>query len=146
MTRSGDKLSHRGRSLLLLGAVWFLVGLAILSDAHNADGAYPLALLPSWAQGTLWITAGTGAFVAPLAGAAEPRTKWAFAALLIPATARCLSYLISWAGHLFGAPLHGGDWIGALAWAFVVAFVIHEASTPVMPDSLMGGERKDDGR
>lgn len=145
MTRAGDKLSHRGRALLLLGCVWFLLGVAILSDAHNADGAYPLALIPTWAQGTLWITTGTVAFVAPLAGAAEPRTKWAFAALLVPASARCLSYLISWLGSLFGAPLHGGDWIGAVVWGLIVAFVIHEASTPVMPNSLLR-ERKGRGR
>lgn len=140
MTRAGDRLSHRGRGLLIFGGVWFLIGLAILSDAANADGAYPIALLPTWAQGALWVATGTIAFVAPLAGAAEPRTKWAFAALLIPASARCLSYLLSWVGSLVGLPVHGGSWIFATAWALVIVFVLHEASAPVVPTSLLHGE------
>lgn len=141
-----DRISHRGRGLLLLGGVWFLIGVAILSDTTKMDTTYPLAVLPAWAQGALWVSTGTIAFVASLAGAAAPRTKWAFAALLVPASARCLSFAVSWVWSLLGAPLGRGDhdaWVYALSWALVVAFVLHEASTPVIPTSLTkrGGSR-----
>lgn len=147
MTREGERLSHRGRGLLLLGAVWIMVGLAVFAGTGSNSG-FPLDLVPQWVRTVAWCGTGLSAILFAVIGSGAERTKWAFALLLIPASARCASYAISTIVAALGLQVgEASDWIRAVAWALVVAFVIHEASTPVIPPSVLDlGNGEPNGR
>lgn len=134
MTRiDGDHFSHRGRGLLLIGAVWVMVGVNILTDGPSAGGVvWPLTLLEPEMRSVLWIATGLWAITAALRGAARERTKWAFAALVVPPSLRSASFLYSWFVSLFSDKGTPDGWLHAIAWALVVLIVLHEASAPVI--------------
>lgn len=147
MTRvDGEHFSHRGRGLLLIGCVWMIVGVAVLTHT-SPDTAWLLDLLPFRVRAALWIVTGGAAFFAAVLGAGGRATQWVFSALLVPACLRVFTYGWAWIAHLIGWG-HGlsTGWVDSLAWALVVCFVLHEASTPVIPARVLHPADPDGGR
>ena len=136
-------LSHRARGLLLFGVIWVMVGFAtLLGDTTEPRDAYPLALFSPEVQAVIWLVTGTAAVVASVLASAHEATKWVFVGLLIPAALRCLSF--AWSAVLSLATYLGQEsaWIGAVTWAVVIGFVLHEASTPEIPEALVEPEAR----
>lgn len=131
MTRVDGHLSHRGRGLLLLGFVWVLVGASTL--VHGSEIPGPLSIVPDVLLGVLWIATGAFGVLFAATGPGRERTKWAFAALLVPVSLRALSLLVAFIFGLFVGQPHPDALIGALAWIVVALFALHEASAPVIP-------------
>lgn len=134
MTRAeGDRFSHRGRGLLLIGAVWIMVGINVLTDGPSVGGVvWPLTLLDPPLRSALWIVTGAGGVLAALTGAGRARTKFAFAALVIPPSLRSLSFFYSWVQSWFTDQGTADGWVHGIAWALIVLMVLHEASAPVI--------------
>lgn len=132
MTRVDGHLSHRGRGLMLLGFVWVLVGVSsLIHNGHNIPG--PLSIVPDPLLGVLWISTGLFGVLFSAVGAGRERTKWAFAALLVPVALRTLSLLVAFVFGLFIGHPYPDALIGGIAWFVVILITLHEASTPVIP-------------
>jgi len=134
-------LGHRGSSLVIIGAVWLLIGVEVFVDPeYHAGRLWLHEELPTWLRAGLWLTAATAALV----------TAWwspnhqgiGFLALQLPASLRLFSYL--WSQVLW--LVSGGDigyansWLNALTWVFVIILVRHEAAA-VEPPRVLVGER-----
>jgi hypothetical protein len=138
------RMSHRARGLLLLGAVWVLVGFSVLNGGSDVpDDAYPLAWFSPEVTSVMWLVSGSIAISAALLAAANPATRWVFIGLLLPACLRMLSY--AWATGLSVLTDYGQEsaWLSATVWGVVIVFVLHEASVPEIPHALIEHDRDD---
>lgn len=132
--------SHQKRSLLLLGGVWLLVGvLTLINPPTLPSEAFLLAALPIWIRAAFWLLAGSCAMLFSVWP--PDKRRWGFVALLLPAGLRTLAYV--WGGVEWGLTAAFADvaisspraWLGALIWALVTLFVMHE-STAVDPPKV----------
>jgi drug/metabolite transporter (DMT)-like permease len=132
MTRVDGHLSHRGRGLMLLGSVWVLLGVSVfIHSGHSTPG--PLSIVPDPLLGVLWIATGAFGVAFSAVGAGRERTKWAFAALLVPVSLRMLSLLVAFVFGLFIGHPYPDALVGSIVWLVVILLTLHEASTPVIP-------------
>lgn len=130
------RFGYRGRALTLVGLVWVLVGVKVLRDP---GGTPYLDHLPTWLRLSVWGATGGVALVTAWWPAGADR--YGFMALSIPATIRTLANGWSWLlGIVTGNQVgNSGDWVSAVAWAAIVAFVLLLASWPE-PVTNNGGE------
>lgn len=129
------RLGRKGTILVILGAMWALQGWAIFTSAvlvpEDTQGLFHLAL-PVPVRVSLWAVCGVGAMVC--AFWQPPRFQAAgYAALVLPAAERCLSYLIGWGISVFTDGGYEDGWSAAAIWLAVVTILEVVAGWPEAP-------------
>lgn len=143
------RLGRRGGVLLILGGIWFFVGVSTITDPYAAGGPQ-LGLfhqaLPSWLNATLWMGTSLSAMSAAWRPAGR-RDDWGYMALILMPTVRAASYTWAWLLHLIpggpdGAP---NGWLGAIVWGTVVILIFTISGWPETPSFILPleGEKPD---
>ncbi len=135
--RAPTHLGRRGGVLLILGVIWFFIGISTVTDPY-AGGSHTLGLfhqmLPSWLRGTLWI----GTALLALSSAwrvAGRRDDWGYMGLILMPTVWAMSYLWAWLIHLVPGPPDGdpAGWLGFIVWGTVTILVYTISGWPETP-------------
>ena len=125
------RFGYRGRALSMVGVVWILISFRVLLTP-DSDPAQLLLLehLPVELRFVIWLGAGVCALVTAWWPVGSDR--FGFMALVAPAAIRAGSY--AWnalLGALTGNDVgHRGDWIDAVAWVVIVAFILLLSAWP----------------
>jgi hypothetical protein len=125
------RFGYRGRALTLVGTVWVLVGIGVLLHPYQHPDALLLhERLPLALRTILWLGAGVCALVTSWWPPGADR--FGFMALVVPAAIRAGSY--AWSAFL-GLLTHNHvgqatQWVDAVAWLAIVAFVQLLAAWP----------------
>jgi len=137
MKHSPTHLGRRGGVLLILGVIWFFIGISTIADPYpngvRNQGLFHEAL-PSWLRATLWI--GTSAVALSSAWrVAGRRDDWGYMALILMPTVRAMSYLWAWLIHLIPGPPDGAPtgWLGFIVWGTVTILVYTISGWPETP-------------
>ena len=135
---------RRGVLVSVLGAVWILMGVGIITGASAPDITADLIhlLIPAPLRVALWIGTGTVAFVL----AHSPRWSWiGVAGLAIMPLIRGWSYLWAWVTWLIpGAPDGYADgWYSGIFYLLALVLVAVAADMPPNPPlTPSSGRRK----
>jgi len=141
-------LGRRGTVLLILGVIWFFIGISTLIDPY-ASGGPELGLfhqaLPPWLRATLWMGTALVA-VASAWRTAGKRDDLGYMALILMPTVRAASFTWAWIIHLIpGVP--NGDpngWLGAIVWGTVTVLVFTISGWPETPSFILPLEGEPD--
>jgi len=133
--RRPSRLGRRGAVLLILGVIWFFIGISTITDPY-AGGSRNQGLfheaLPPWLRATLWI----GTALLALSSAwrvAGRRDDWGYMALILMPTVRAMSYLWAWLIDLFDGQGDPTGWLGAIVWGTVTILVYTISGWPETP-------------
>lgn len=140
------RVGLRGEAMVLLGTVWVLMGLAILTGASSpADdlGLWHLRIAAPL-RAASWIVAG----LAAIAGAKWPAwSGYALGGLFVGPAIRGSSYLISWLVDLWPGPPdgHAHGWYTAAIMGALIGSVVFVAHIPApCPAKRIGRKRGDE--
>lgn len=125
------RFGYRGRALTLVGVVWVLVGVGVLLHPIATPEALLLhERIPVAARVVLWMGAGVCALITSWWPPGADR--FGFMALVVPAAIRAGSYAWSaFLGMVTGNDVgRASQWVDALAWIAIVAFVQLLAAWP----------------
>lgn len=127
------RLGRRGAALLVLGSIFFLVGLDVLLNSPEAD--YDRFLLhtfiPFPINAALWMVPGALAI-----WASTHRTGpdgFGFNALVVPIILRIVSYVFSFVAYLFGEGSYPFGLASAAIWTAILALVLIIAGWAEVP-------------
>lgn len=133
--RTKFRLTHRGRAMLLLAVLWFMVGFVTIYDQHWAMSQ---SVFTPELSGVLWMGTATGA--AAFAFAPPGRSDAAgWTLLYIMPTVRATGFLVGWIDYLFpglGGSGYPRGWEGFVSYSVMAAFVYLLASWP-NPDTVV---------
>lgn len=117
---------RKGHGLLLMAAVWALIGLGIPGTPTVIDSAWHQAI-PDAVSVTAWLA--TAAVAALSAWSHKLRPIAVFALILMPGL-RLASYVTSWVAYLLPgqSPGYERGWLLAAQQAVMIAFVFYVAS------------------
>lgn len=127
----------RSRGLLLIGVIWFLLGLGMafttpvpVSDAWDT-------YLPESLRVALWWSAALGAIGAAIDKQDGKRDWLALAFCVVPPMIRITSFLWAWVVYLWpgGNPGYDRGWYSAAVYSALVGLVWLVASIPDLPPS-----------
>jgi len=127
--RLAQHIGRRGGTLLVLGLVFFLIGVKALIAPSEDDGRFMLyTFLPNFARGVLWIIPA----ILAIAAAFKPhdRDGFGFAALSIPAVFLTFSYLWSGVAFLLGETDWAFGWTSAVQWLAILTFIFIVSGWP----------------
>lgn len=107
------RLGRRGAVLVILGALWILVGVNVLAVDYDP----PLALSTTPAiQSALWI--GTGFVACAFSVRPQGQDAPGFLALYVMVGYRCTAYAFEWADG------RGSAVVGLLVWVAIAALIL----------------------
>jgi hypothetical protein len=126
-------LGPRGQVLCVLGFVWILVGVSVLTTPSSpTPGVFLEQHLPAWARGVLWIGTGVAGIVA--AWWPPGRDHWGFTALVAMPLARFTFYTLSTIFWLLpDIEGHSRAWVSAAVWGAIAEFIMIVAGWPEPP-------------
>jgi len=127
-------LGRRGAVLLILGVIWFFIGISTITDPYASGRNLSLfhESLPSWLRATLWI--GTALLALSSAWrAAGRRDDWGYMGLILMPTVRAMSFLWAWLVDLFDGKGDATGWLGAIVWGTVTILVYTISGWPESP-------------
>jgi len=135
LKRAPTHLGRRGAVLLILGVIWFFIGISTITDPY-AGGSHTLGLfhqaLPSWLRGTLWI--GTALLAMSSAWrVAGRRDDWGYMGLILMPIVWAMSYLWAWLSYLFVGKGDPAGWLGFVVWGTVTILVYTISGWPETP-------------
>jgi len=133
--RPSIKLGRRGGVLLILGVIWFFIGISTITDPHAVGGGNQGLFheaLPSWLRATLWIGTATAALSSAWRVAGR-RDDWGFMALILMPTVRAMSYLWAWLINLVGEHGDPTGWLGFVVWGTLTILVYTISGWPESP-------------
>ncbi|MGG5257447.1 hypothetical protein [Phycicoccus avicenniae] len=140
---------RKGHGLLLMAAVWIVLGLGIPGQRIPVDSAWHTAI-PDAITVTAWVTSGA---LAAAAAFWKPLRPAAIGALILMPGLRAASYITSWVAYLSpgGAPGYDRAYLLVAQQALMVAFVFFVATESETQDTTVsdlthalrgtGGER-----
>jgi len=135
LKRRPSHLGRRGAVLLILGVIWFFIGISIITDPRVGIGQNQGLLheeSPTWLRATLWI--GTALFALSSAWRiAGRRDDWGYMALILMPLVRTMSYLWAWLINLFGGQGDPAGWLGFVVWGTVTILVYTISGWPETP-------------
>jgi hypothetical protein len=111
------------------------IGVGILiDDAPPETGNFLLhTLLPPPIRAALWLLPGIAALCAAT-HRGTGKDGYGFAALVVPVIIRCVSYLCSAIGYVFGLTPWPYAWTYALTWSGLLAIILIIAGWPEVPE------------
>jgi len=140
MKHPAARLGRRGAVLLMLGVIWFFIGIGTITDPYGPDGNRNMGLfhevLPSWLRAILWM----GTALAALSAAWRPagrRDDWGYMALILMPIIRTASYTWAWLTNMFGGHGDPTGWLGAIVWGTVAVLVFTISGWPETPSFIL---------
>lgn len=121
----------RCRALVVIGAVWVLMGAGVATGASSPPPGIAFAYIPTPARVVLWVAPGLGAIITGWRQAGTGRVPgW----LMIMPTIRVASYLLAWVLWLVPGTQNLGEfrhgWFIAATYAAMIAAVLLCAAIP----------------
>lgn len=138
------RLGNRGWDLVQIGLIWVVVGWSITQRDPDPQDRVPLEYLGVPVRVAIWYAAAAIAIAVALWG--STRTPgWVgdhlgFAALVMPAALRALSYWTAWAEGALGLGGAQSLWPNAVLWTTVCLLIYRLARRPEMPSRPGGGD------
>jgi len=133
--RRPSRLGRRGAVLLILGVIWFFIGISTITDPRVGIGQSQGLFheeSPSWLRAALWI--GTALFALSSAWRiAGRRDDWGYMALILMPLVRTMSYLWAWLINLFGGQGDPMGWLGVIVWGTITILVFTISGWPETP-------------
>lgn len=145
MKHPPSHLGRRGTVLLILGVIWFFIGLSTITDPYAGVGRNQGLFhetLPSWLRATLWM--GTALLALSSAWrAAGRRDDWGYMGLILMPIERAASYTWAWLIHLTGGNGDPSGWLGAVVWATIAILVYTISGWPETPSFILPIEEEE---
>jgi hypothetical protein len=134
--RAARHLTHHlgvhGSGLLLIAAIWLLVGLRLLVDPIPPPPSTWHGMIPDPVRMTLWWSAALLCIGAAVDRSGPRRDGFALTVAVVPPMIALTSYLWAWLVSLFPGEPHGypGGWYAAALYAALVGLVWLVAAIP----------------
>lgn len=141
MRRAAVHIGNRGTVLGLLGLIWTLTGVGLISEPGRKYGVLD-EHLPEEIRAALWLLPGLLALVAVALRKLDP---WAWGLLILPVAIRGGSFLLGWIGSYGPAELLGDyalGWRSVLLYASIGLMVNRCAAGLDRPATWDGRERR----
>lgn len=138
-----SRLGRRGAALMILGAIFVLVGVETLfnSPAPDLDRFLLHTLIPFPINAALWIIPGGLAIWASLHRGPGP-DGFGFNALVVPIIVRIVSYLFSFVAWLLGEGNYAFGLASVAIWTAILALVLIIAGWAEVPTGFSPRRRR----